>query len=196
VPYISSINGEFVFDDVPLLVEVPFYQEVHPFTDCWKRYYWKDGWQGLYLPFTIFSYLVNVKTAGMYSLPFRAVNLSLYMLTVFIVFKLALRLELGRVSAFIDVVIFVVHPMFYNIKLGNFDSAEKDLQKLISMGTPNPEVYNKLGAMLANRGKYAEALKLWEISLKLDGKQTIIRSAVNDLQNEINLEEKKNDIQR
>ncbi|MFA6292074.1 MAG: hypothetical protein WC637_09850 [Victivallales bacterium] len=90
----------------------------------------------------------------------------------------------------------LVNRAFYNIKLGNFDSAEKDLRKLISLGTPNPEVYNKLGAILANNGKSAEALELWKISLKLDGGQTLIGRAINDLQNEINLEEKKNDIQR
>ena len=90
----------------------------------------------------------------------------------------------------------LLNRSLYNIKLGNFDSAEKDLQKLISLGAQRPEVYNKLGAILANCGKSAEALELWKISLRLDGKQTMIKRAIDDLQNEMNLEEKKNDIQR
>ena len=90
----------------------------------------------------------------------------------------------------------LLNRAFYNIKLGNLDSAEKDLQKLISLGAQRPEVYNKLGAILANCGKSAEALELWKISLRLDGKQTMIKRAIDDLQNEMNLEEKKNDIQR
>jgi len=84
----------------------------------------------------------------------------------------------------------------YNIKLGNFDSAEKDLRKLISLGILHPEVQNKLGAILANRGKSAEALELWRISLRLDGNQEMLKRAIDDLQNEMNMEEKKNDIQR
>ena len=90
----------------------------------------------------------------------------------------------------------LMNRSFYNIKLGNLDPAERDLRKLISLGTSSPEVYNKLGAILANCGKYHDALALWKISLGLDGKQTMIRNAVADLQNEMNLEEKKNDIQR
>jgi tetratricopeptide (TPR) repeat protein len=85
----------------------------------------------------------------------------------------------------------LMNRAFYNIRLGNFDSAEEDLRKLISLGTSSPEVYNKLGAILANRGKYNDALEFWGISLRLDGKQTMISRAFSDLQNEINLEEKK-----
>lgn len=85
----------------------------------------------------------------------------------------------------------LMNRAFYNIRLGNFGSAEEDLRKLISLGTSSPEVYNKLGAILANRGKYNDALEFWGISLRLDGKQTMISRAFSDLQNEINLEEKK-----
>ncbi len=530
VPYLGSINGEFVFSDIPLVQEDPFYKEARPFTDCWKRDYWIESMsQGLYRPLTVYSYWVNAKVSGIYSPAFRAVNLALHIITVFIVFSLALRLGLTRMAALLAAVLFAVHPLhteavipafgrgevlcglfiftgllfhtyvarnplysigtaicfifacwskehgvaliplcilydiysgrlkirggifqkglgvyfiylfalavivlvrlkamgsllpsmsnftafldnqlalcshpvrimsaidiqglallkfawpltlshdysyaqllplksvfdisgiavavlvfstpfilmrlfpelkreigffflsylvcvlpaaniitptgtifaerlyyipsiwlcfasacilmrishkidgrlfttlvilailalgirtclrasdwhdqrsitiagtrtsplsvktwnnlavelahsndfnmaiascdralgiypnygtalmnraFYNIKLGNFDSAEKDLRKLISLGTPNPEVYNKLGAILANSGKSAEALELWKISLKFDGRQTLIRRAVSDLQNEMNMEEKRNDVQR
>lgn len=112
VPYIGAVRGEFVFDDIPLLAEDPFYYESHPFTDCWKKDYWKESLaQGLYRPVTTFSYWLNVKTSGMYSPPFRAVNLALHVFTVFIVFSLALRLKLGRAAALIAGVIFAVHPL-------------------------------------------------------------------------------------
>jgi hypothetical protein len=530
IPYLGSIKGEFVFSDIPLVQEDPFYKESHPFTDCWKRDYWIEPMsQGLYRPLTVFSYWVNAKITGIYSPAFRAVNIVLHIFTVFIVFSLASRLGLGRMTALLAGVLFAVHPLhtesvipafgrgeilcalfiftgllfhthvrrnplysigtaicfilacwskehgvallplcilydfysgrlkikglfpqkgigvyfiylfafavivfirfeamgsllpsmanfdpffdnqlalcsypvrilsainiqglallkfvwpqtlshdysyaqllplksvfdlsgitvailvlsipfilvvlfpelkrkiiffslsylvcilpaaniiiptgtifaerlyyipsvwlcfaaacilmrilrkidwrlfvafviiavlalgirtylrssdwydqhsislagtrtsplsaktwsnlsvelahsnnfkeavaacdraieiypsymmalmnraFYNIKLGNFDSAEKDLQKMVSLGASSPEVYNKLGAILANRGKSAEALALWKISLRLDGKQTMIQNAVNELQNEINLKEKKNEVQR
>ena len=74
---------------------------------------------------------------------------------------------------------------FYFIKKGDLRSAEKDLHKVIELGTENTEVYNKLGAILANLGREEEAMKYWKISLKLDSSQTMMKRAVEDLQKDI-----------
>ncbi len=125
IPYIGSIRGEFVFDDIPLLAQDMFYYESHPFTDCWKRDFWKESLaQGLYRPFTIFSYWLNVKITGMHSPPFRAVNLVLHLLTVFIAFNLALRLKLGRTASLLAVVIFAVHPLHSEAVIPTFGRGE------------------------------------------------------------------------
>lgn len=125
VPYIGSTRGEFVFSDIPLVQEDPFYKEDRPFTDCWKRDYWTDAMaQGLYRPLTVFSYWVNAKTAGIYSPAFRAVNLVLHIFTVFIVFNLALRLGLGRMAALIAGVLFAVHPLHTEAVIPAFGRGE------------------------------------------------------------------------
>lgn len=125
VPYIGSIEGEFVFDDISLLAEDMFYYEPHPFTDCWKRDFWKESLaQGLYRPLTTFSYWLNVKMSGMYSPPFRAVNLALHILTVFIAFNLALRLNLGRAAALFAGVLFAVHPLHAEAVIPAFGRGE------------------------------------------------------------------------
>jgi hypothetical protein len=125
VPYIGSIRGEFVFSDIPLVMEDPFYKEAHSFTDCWKRDYWMESMaQGLYRPLTIFSYWVNAEITGIYSPAFRAVNLALHIFTVFIVFNLALRLGLGRLAALIAGVIFAVHPLHTEAVIPAFGRGE------------------------------------------------------------------------
>ncbi|HBC88223.1 MAG TPA: hypothetical protein DCZ94_14830 [Lentisphaeria bacterium] len=125
VPYVSSLNGEFVFDDIPLLLADPFYQTDHSFTDCWKRDYWMETMaQGLYRPLTTFSYWLNFKISGLYSPSFRTVNLLLHLITVFVVFSLALRLKVGRAAALACAVIFAVHPIHTEAVIPSFGRGE------------------------------------------------------------------------
>lgn len=125
VPYVGSIWGDFVYSDIPLVQQDPFYKEGHPFTDCWKRDYWTESMaQGLYRPLTVYSYWLNAKITGIYSPAFRAVNLALHMLTVLIVFNLALRLRLGRMSAFLAGILFAVHPLHTEAVIPAFGRAE------------------------------------------------------------------------
>ncbi len=70
---------------------------------------------------------------------------------------------------------------FYNIKIGRLDDAEKDLSLLVSLGTKNHEVYNKLGALLAERGEFDEAEKCWSKSLEILPSQKIIMDAIEKM---------------
>jgi len=125
VPYIGSIKGDFAFDDIPLLSEDPFYKTDNSLTDCWKRDYWMESLaQGLYRPLTIFSYWLNAKSFGLYSPAFRAVNLLLHIITVFVVFNLALRLRLGRHAAIFSGVIFAIHPLHTEAVIPAFGRGE------------------------------------------------------------------------
>jgi len=85
-----------------------------------------------------------------------------------------------------------VNKAYYNIKLGNYAEAESELRKVVEIGTGDPEVYNKLGAVLANLGKPEEAAKFWKTSLKLNGDQPMIKRALDDLLKEME-QGKKND---
>lgn len=124
-PYFSSLKGEFVFDDIPLLLEDPFYGKEHSLADCWRRDYWMESMaQGLYRPLTIFSYWVNAKIAGMYSPAFRLGNLLLHVITVFLLFNLASRLRIGKTAAFLAAILFAIHPLHTEAVIPAFGRGE------------------------------------------------------------------------
>ena len=70
--YLNGINGDFVFDDIPLLRNDAFYREGR-MLDCWRRNFWAGELdQGLYRPLTTFSYWLNVHVFGAGPQAFRA----------------------------------------------------------------------------------------------------------------------------
>jgi tetratricopeptide (TPR) repeat protein len=113
--YAGAIDGDFVFDDVPLISSDYFYHEGADSTvwDCFARTYWRaELSQGLYRPLTVLSYLINAKTAGLYSPSFRIFNIFLHALVSLLVFFLALKLFKNRVKeAFLCSILFAVHPL-------------------------------------------------------------------------------------
>ena len=120
LPYISGINGEFVFDDLDLIKNDPFYVSESNPLQCWNRSFWKaERTQGMYRPLTLFSYWCEARIFapfatsedGLFSPGFRFTNLILHLITTVLVFKLAERLRFGRITAFIAAMIFAVHPI-------------------------------------------------------------------------------------
>jgi hypothetical protein len=120
LPYISGLKGEFVFDDIGLIKEDPFYVNESNPLQCWNRSFWKiDKTQGMYRPLTLFSYWVETRIYspfsdsrdGLFSPGFRFTNLILHILTVLLVFKFAERLRFGRITSFVAAMIFAVHPI-------------------------------------------------------------------------------------
>lgn len=75
----------------------------------------------------------------------------------------------------------IKNKAFYNIKLRKYEDAEKDLLILARSNSRDTEVYNKLGALLANKGLTGEGIKMWERSLELDANQPIIKNALKEL---------------
>jgi hypothetical protein len=125
IPYFDSLWGEFVFDDVPLVQKDRFYvQEANPLK-CWKRDFWKENMkQGLYRPFTVFSYWTNAKISGINSPAFRAGNLIFHFLVTLLVFKFAVRLRLGHLTAIFAAVLFAVHPIHTEAVIPAFGRGE------------------------------------------------------------------------
>ncbi len=125
LPYFDSLQGDFVFDDVPLVQKDRFYvQEGNPLK-CWQRDFWKENMkQGLYRPLTLFSYWINAKISGIHSPAFRIGNLIFHFLVTILVFKLALRLRLGHWTAIFAAVLFAVHPIHTEAVIPAFGRGE------------------------------------------------------------------------
>ena len=66
---------------------------------------------GQHRPLTLLSFLINTQISGMYSPAFRVLNLLLHVIITLLVFKLAVKLRLGRLLAIFAALIFAVHPL-------------------------------------------------------------------------------------
>ena len=74
---------------------------------------------------------------------------------------------------------------YYYIALDNFKKAEHDFRELIRLGSRNPDVFNKLGAILATRSREPEAEIMWKHSLTINPYQPEIKKALANLQNKM-----------
>ncbi|HBC88224.1 MAG TPA: hypothetical protein DCZ94_14835 [Lentisphaeria bacterium] len=116
IPYFYSLRGEFVFDDLPLIKNDPFYvQETNPLK-CWNRDFWMENKkQGLYRPFTLFTFWLDARIKNdngrLISPIFRATNLFIHIIVTLLVLKLALRLKFGHWAAIFAAALFAVHPV-------------------------------------------------------------------------------------
>ncbi len=120
LPFLSGLDGELLFDDVPLIKDDPFYLEESNPLKCWDRSFWKiERRQGLYRPLTIFSYWTDIRIysplanpdTGLFEPGFRITNLLLHTIVCLLVFKLASRLGMGKSVSFLSAMIFALHPI-------------------------------------------------------------------------------------
>ena len=120
LPYLAGLQGELLFDDVPLIKDDPFYLEESNPLQCWNRSFWKiERTQGLYRPLTLFSYWMDIraysmfanKNTGLFESGFRITNLILHVLVTLLLFKLIQRLCFGRLTAFVATLIYALHPI-------------------------------------------------------------------------------------
>jgi Flp pilus assembly protein TadD len=111
--YLNGINGEFVFDDIPIIQLDSFYTDQDTsIVDCWNRSYWPSGMEiGQHRPLTILSFLLNTRIAGLSPVAFRIFNILLHAAVALLVFRLAVVLGLGRILAIFAGILFAVHPL-------------------------------------------------------------------------------------
>jgi hypothetical protein len=111
--YFNGLDGDFAFDDIPLLSTDEFYADSGTSTiDCWSRCYWRKGMDiGQYRPVTLLSFLWNARLAGMSSPVFRIVNLLLHILVALLILKIAPRVGLDRGTAIFAALLFAAHPL-------------------------------------------------------------------------------------
>jgi hypothetical protein len=112
--YFGALDGEFAFDDIPLISSDPFYQENSDSSplDCFARTYWrKELSQGLYRPLTIFSFWLNARLAGLYSPAFRIANIAFHGAAALMFFLLSFSLLKDKLKAFLCAIFFAIHPL-------------------------------------------------------------------------------------
>ena len=111
--YFNGLDGEFVFDDIPLLSTDKFYVDnATSSIDCWKRCYWRKGMDiGQYRPVTLLSFFWNTWATGMFSPGFRVVNLLLHIIVSLLMLKLSLKLGLNLKTAFFAALLFAALPL-------------------------------------------------------------------------------------
>jgi len=124
LPYVPSLDGEFVFDDLGLIVQDPSYERATAW-DCWRRTFWpEERSQGLYRPLTTFSYWLNIRLAGRRAPAFRTLNLALHGMVSLALLALLRRLRLGAAVATAAAVIYAVHPLHVEAVVPAFGRAE------------------------------------------------------------------------
>jgi len=112
--YIPAIEGDFVFDDIPLISSDPFYHTntQTSYFDCFTRTWWRrDFSQGLYRPITQCTYLFNVKTVGLESSVFRLTNILMNSTLCALLYLLFWKISSNRLIAFSAAILFAVHPL-------------------------------------------------------------------------------------
>ncbi len=129
-PYISGIDGDFVFDDVQLVRDDPFYKsETNPLK-CWTRSFWEENkTQGLYRPMTLLSYWLDARVSmaikgHLWSPVFRFTNLLLHAAVSLMLFFLARRLAIGPVAAAVAALLYAVHPIHVEAVTPTFGRGE------------------------------------------------------------------------
>lgn len=123
--YISSLNGQFVFDDIPLIVKDQFYSEKHSFWECWARSFWQIGYpQTLYRPVTTFSYWINARLGGISSFHFKIFNLLFHLANCVLLFIYLKKLFGKAPIPFSAAVIFAVHPIHIEAVVPAFGRGE------------------------------------------------------------------------
>ncbi|HRU01660.1 MAG TPA: DUF1736 domain-containing protein, partial [Victivallales bacterium] len=113
--YIPAIEGDFVFDDIPLISSDPFYHAdtQSSYFDCFTRTWWrKDFSQGLYRPITLCTYLFNVKIGGLESPGFRFTNILINSILCALLYLLFYRFSSDRLIAFFSAILFAIHPLY------------------------------------------------------------------------------------
>jgi tetratricopeptide (TPR) repeat protein len=125
LPYLGSLDGKLVFDDIPLIQEDSFYRtEANPLK-CWQRSFWTGTRaQGLYRPLTLFSYWVNVRLHGEWAPGFRMLNLLLHAGVSLLVYLLARRLGTGPLGALLAGAFFAVMPIHTEAVIPAFGRGE------------------------------------------------------------------------
>ncbi len=125
LPYLGSLDGKLVFDDIPLIQEDAFYRtEANPLK-CWQRSFWSGTRaQGLYRPLTLFSYWVNVRLHGEWAPGFRMLNLMLHAGVTLLAYLLARRLGLGPLGALLAGAFFAVMPIHAEAVIPAFGRGE------------------------------------------------------------------------
>jgi tetratricopeptide (TPR) repeat protein len=105
--YGNSIHNQFVFDDIPLIVENPLIKDL-------KNIPAIIGWENglpLYRPVRYLSYTIDYAISGLKPAGYHVANILYHAITAWVIFLLLVRLMKNRLTAMIGAVLFVAHPV-------------------------------------------------------------------------------------
>lgn len=113
--YAGSLANDFVYDDVPQILENPFVVN----RELWSRIFTGSVWsfQGagvhgnFYRPLQFFSYWLVYRLAGPNPAAFHIVHLLLYAATVLLVWRLGRALLQNELAAFVSALLWALHPL-------------------------------------------------------------------------------------
>src|SRR3989344_1482125 len=109
----NGIGGDFVFDDIIVIVGNPFISgQLNGFGEIFTTpYFAYQPLPGLYRPLTIASYSLNAFLFGFSPVSFHIVNILLHAFTSFLVFVLLYRLNASRAASFAGFLFFMFLPI-------------------------------------------------------------------------------------
>ena len=105
--YGNSIANQFVFDDIPLIVENPLIKNLGNIPAIIG---WENGLP-LYRPVRYLSYMIDYAISGMNPAGYHVANILYHAITAWVIFLLLSRLLKNRLTAVIGAVLFVAHPV-------------------------------------------------------------------------------------
>jgi hypothetical protein len=112
LPYLNSLSGPWLLDDVALIARNPFVHRPSLWWRLWTGDYWAStgAVSGLYRPLPMMSYGVTWALAGGWTLPYHATNLLLHMSCAVMLFYGFLRFSSPHAAAAATAV-FALHPV-------------------------------------------------------------------------------------
>jgi hypothetical protein len=115
VSFQQVLKCGFVSDDSEQILNNPFVKNPHLWTHIFTGRVWSFAGgvaQGdFYRPLQIFTYWLICRAAGFNPVFYHAVQLALYCLTVWVVYRIGRRLLASEVSAFAGALLWALHPL-------------------------------------------------------------------------------------
>jgi tetratricopeptide (TPR) repeat protein len=113
LPYVHTLGGPLIWDDVLLITENAAIHQLHRATHLFSLTHWvqeNPGTPGQYRPLRSALFAVGFSLWGDGALGYRITNLALYVLTVWMVYAMGRRLLPDGTGAFLAAAAFALHP--------------------------------------------------------------------------------------
>jgi len=113
--YQGALAGGFVSDDIEQILKNPFIKNPH----LWRRIFLGRVWSfaggasqsSFYRPLHIFTYWLICRAAGFNPAVYHFVQLALYALTIWVVYRLGRRILSNELAAFSGALLWTLHPL-------------------------------------------------------------------------------------
>lgn len=118
--YINNINGDFVFDDYPRIVESPDIRELSNIPQFFvSPFHYQNPETGIFRPLTVISFAINYSMWGFSSWGYHLTNIIMHGLVGAILFQFIINIfrekkenkDIVTISAFLASLLFLFHPI-------------------------------------------------------------------------------------